>query len=431
MWCARREFCGAWLCAVATAACAGEPPGLPSVSSGSEGSSGTTVASSTSAETTVGPDPDTATTGSTSAGSDDGTGTTGETVLCEGPLGLCHALGSVVVLPEDLTSIAHGNFDGDEYEDVVVGAGSRTQVHVAFGTAFNPLQAPQGYSTQFDTDVVDVAVADLDGDGVLDIVAAHPLDLTLLRGAPDGTFSIAGQVGVGSSVLDLAIGDFFPDQSPTIVTVGAQLRLFTSLGRGPFEYFVATSAPLGSNSAQRSLTVGNLDPSATPAIGLTHRDASLVSTHVLERIDVVQASSLSLGLPVAITAADFDGAGLDELVVASGSGDAVIVHQLGPNGDFAELARAEPAYDVTALEVVDFNIDGNLDILFGTDGDPGAIVVFLGDAGFSFIGPFEFLANEALVDLTVGDFNGDGIPDAAGVGMSSITLVLSTPTNAG
>ena len=143
----------------------------------------------------------------------------------------------------------------------------------------------------------------------------------------------------------------------------------------------------------------------------------------------MESQTLSVGIPVALAAADFDGDGMDEMVIASASGETLLVYQISPDDSLAQIAEAGPAYDVTGLAVADLNVDGHLDFVFSTSGTPGAIVVFAGRADLSFDGPFEFLANEALVDITVGDFNGDGIPDAAGAGASSISLVVSTPTN--
>ena len=206
MWWARLETVGAWLCAAPPVACAGEG-----------GSGGATVATTAGDATTGSTDPDTATGGSASSGTED-SGTTGSATSCDGPLGLCHALGSVVTLPEDLTAIDHGDLDGDGYEDVVVSGGTPNQVHAAFGAPLNPLQTSVGYAAQFDTGAIDVVLADLDVDGQLDIVLAHPNDLTLLQGAPDGTFAVAGQVGAGSNIDDIGVGSFFEDGSLTIVT---------------------------------------------------------------------------------------------------------------------------------------------------------------------------------------------------------------------
>ena len=69
-----------------------------------------------------------------------------------------------------------------------------------------------------------MAIGDLDGDGVPDLVTANsgPGNVSVLLGNGDGTFQSQQAFGVGSGPFSVAIGDLDGDGVPDLVTANIE-----------------------------------------------------------------------------------------------------------------------------------------------------------------------------------------------------------------
>jgi FG-GAP-like repeat len=210
------------------------------------------------------------------------------------------------------------------------------------------------------------AVADVNGDGILDIVTSNGLaaggngGVSVLLGLGHGTFKPAKQIVVGGSPGFLVVGDFNNDGKADIAVANGSDSGIVPVG-GP--------AP---NSV--SILLGNGDGTFRPSI------------------DTPTAGA------VQIAAADFNGDGKLDLVVATGQSGTVEV--LLNNGDGTFLVNDTGAAAFAGVIVGDFNRDGKPDFTAA-----GFVMLGNGDGTFT-LGQ----ATDSFPAIAA-DFTGDGILD--------------------
>ena len=105
-------------------------------------------------------------------------------------------------------TVTIADVNGDGKMDLVVAAGS---VHVLLGTGSGAFGSPSAFSAGFDPSFV--AVEDFDRDGKADIAVVTPWDgvLILLRGLGGGSFLASDEIRVGQDPRQLAVGDYDGD----------------------------------------------------------------------------------------------------------------------------------------------------------------------------------------------------------------------------
>jgi hypothetical protein len=235
--------------------------------------------------------------------------------LSSGPAQQLHAPGG--------TALAAADLNGDGLEDMAVATrfGERTLIFLNGGDpndenkrAFAPTPLRFGTSATGN----DIAAADLDGDGHLDLVVANAdADNHLLINDGSGGFAMIALSGSSASSNAVALGDVNGDGLVDIVFANAGANtVYLNQGGSTF----VRGASLGqANSVD--VAIVDLLGDALPELVFANPvgDAAVYQS---SGGSVVLAATLSTGAATAVSAADFDGDGRLDLVFARSAGAA-------------------------------------------------------------------------------------------------------------
>jgi hypothetical protein len=266
--------------------------------------------------------------------------------------------------PIDLTV---ADLDGDGHPDLVSHnlAGSIT---VFLNRGAGRLQRGGAYSAGGRGDKV--AAADVNRDGTIDLLAAHDsrTDLSVLVGRGAGRFSPAHSY-TGLPATDMAVADLNADGSVDVALGTDADSVVVRLGRGdgtlgPAQAYKAAPKPFG-------VTVADLnhdDKLDIVAGNYAGRSASVLVGAGDGTFGA--ASRYSMGGVDTIIVADFDGDGNLDFATSSAS---IVVRRGAGDGTFLTRQTAfRYPYPLITVggAIADFNADGRPDLAFGNECDP-------------------------------------------------------------
>ncbi|MEI6143270.1 MAG: FG-GAP-like repeat-containing protein [Mariniphaga sp.] len=257
---------------------------------------------------------------------------------------------------------AVGDFNRDGIPDVAIN--HYNMVQVLFGTGTGTFTFSSFYTVG--SNVSSIVTADLDGDGILDIVTtnADSYNMSVLWGNSDGTFSVAYNIPLSQSMYSVAVADFNRDGRNDLLSINyssGDVSVFKNNGARGFNY--SWSYAVGTHPFSSAICDFNGDGKA----------------------DVVTANNGSNNISVLLG----DGAG-----------------GLGIATNYA--VGNSPEY----VACGDFNGDGTTDIAVTVSGD-NKIAVLFGNGNGVFSNPVNYNTEELPVMLAVCDYNGDGKKDIA------------------
>jgi hypothetical protein len=343
-----------------------------------------------------------------------------------------------------------GDFNGDGKPDLVVASNmfnGQGNVSVLLGNGDGTFRSPVTYAADKGTN--EVAVADLNGDGLADLVTANYAgnDVSVLLGDGDGTFRAAVNYGAGTNSYAVTVGDFNGDGTPDLASAG--IRLTTSPAT------IVVDVQLNGDLPRAAFVTGAAPATfTTTSLNAPVRDQLRgfdAAGHLLYSFDPyfdVTQSELGGPLPLAVTLdvrvalADLTGDGVPDIITAPGPGGAVNGQEQpvrvfggktgwqisGPLG--SALAYAPEWTGGVYVATGDITGDGTPDIVLGADAGGGPHVrVIDGKTGqeVQFAGHPELtngfyaydVGMSSGVRVAVADVNGDGQMDivtAAGPG---------------
>jgi hypothetical protein len=319
--------------------------------------------------------------------------------------------------------------------DLVTANRSANTVNVLLGIGDGTFAPAAAYAAG--TGPFAVRVADVNGDGIPDLVVADfgtfpdytDSGVSVLLGNGDGTFRPAVHYAAGVSPRDVAVADLNGDGTPDLAVAdagangtnaGSGVEILLGNGDGSFQAPVHYDAGLGTSS----IAVGDFKDNGIPDLVVANAGQDYLGTN--SHLSVLFGNGDgSFQAPVDystggntnfVTVADLNGDGILDWVATNRAADvsAADVSVLLGRGDgsFEPAMHYAVTPGATALAVGDFNGDGVPDVVSVSNfSNDGAADVLLGNGDGTFHSAGAFAVGPFPSSVAVGDFNGDGTLD--------------------
>lgn len=321
--------------------------------------------------------------------------------------------------------LAVADFNGDGISDIATPSTVSNNVRVRFGTASGALSTT---FTEYDvgTEPIDIRAANMNGDPWIDLVTLNRSSgsVSVLLNDGSGSFAAAITTTVISNPGDFAIADFDGDGKNDVVAANTpnsnQITIFYGTGDG---HFSALTTTLFATGTVWSLTAGDVtgDGKADIVAGTLFEDPPpTFKSHVevfRNEYPTFPGNAYLIGKGEAYNTilADFDGDGdLDAAVTRLGGYSTILNNGSGVfSGVFDQTLSGPLAF--IRIAALDMNEDGTLDLLVPSVGATTGQYVSR-DTGFG-NGTFRRGLGTTSSGFTdwhgagAGDFNGDGRPD--------------------
>jgi hypothetical protein len=278
---------------------------------------------------------------------------------------------------------------------------------------------------------VSLAVADLNGDGRLDVATADQLDgkLSVALNVDGGSFQTPTAValfrapagGAGGSVngvevlgtigdyvdpdpVATATGDFNNDMAADLVVIGSTGEVSVFFGDGQGGFSLSQSLVAGANPV--AVLVADLTGDSRPDIVVANRDSDDVSIFLNNGNGGFSGpTNVAVGqAPTALVAGNFGGSTALDLAVTVSGQDAVTI--LLNNGD--------GTFDLAPLAVATGDVNGDtfLDLLIANS-QGNNLSLFLGEADGGFAFQSAIATGEQPSGVVLGNFGGSAALDVA------------------
>ncbi|MAE28409.1 MAG: hypothetical protein CMJ87_05410 [Planctomycetes bacterium] len=303
-------------------------------------------------------------------------------------------------LGDSLRAVA-GDLDGNGYQDLVLAGTNRIYLADATG------QLAPGEALLAGADsILCLVLADMDGDGSLDIVLGTSGADRILLGNGDGTFVDSGAAlgfGVTADLLALDLENDGDLDVVSITTSGG--HTYTQDSDGNFASGGA-SLPGALSADGRALLAADLDHDGDQDLLIRSGPSVQVYSGAGDgtfTTDSPTVGSGSFGYTFAL--GDLDGDGNQDLVI--GEATAATIWLGDGAGSFTDSGQALAGLTAT-LALVDMDSDGALDIV---QGRVGANRVWANDGQGLFVDTEQNLGTGSTVDILAADLDGDSDQD--------------------
>ena len=333
--------------------------------------------------------------------------------------------------------LALGDATGDGVPDVLTTTWSTGTLSILTGTGTVHPEDPYEvvFGGPFESlRLTEIAMADVDEDGHIDVLTPEILDdeLFVLVGDGAGQFTEAARIPIGNDAFDLAAGWLDGDEHvDVVVTAQDDDNVSVLLGDGNAGFSAATHAVGGS---PESIDLGDLDLDGeldiVTANVLTHDLSVLLGDGLGSFAPALSVSVADTAVnlhPSDVVIADLDADGIPDLAATKAPAhDLDLFFGLG-DGSFAPPVTLAAEFQPSAVVAVDVDGQGSLDLLVTNKDITGSVSVFVGDGSGSFAAGHLVRVAEQPTLLQTGDLDGDGRPEIV---TSGTTILVSIVRNA-
>jgi FG-GAP-like repeat len=250
-----------------------------------------------------------------------------------------HSPFSVAVRPHP-HGIATGDFNGDGNLDLVTDSWAEDRLELLFGDGKGSFTTPGTYVAVGKHPYQRVRAADLNGDGKTDIVSTNLEgdNVTILLGDGEGGFRQppGSPFPCGDSPFNVAIGDVNGDGIPDLAIVNSpgstsdrsgQDGLTILLGDGHGGFRTMAGSPFVTPKRPNMVAIGDIHGDGVANVVVSNPDSETITIFTMSRKGSVAArSTLSVpGHPKGLAIRDLNGDGKADIVVANSATNTVTV----------------------------------------------------------------------------------------------------------
>ena len=297
------------------------------------------------------------------------------------------------------------------------------------------------------TNAQQFVVADVTGDGVPDIITANNdgLGLAVAQGQPNGTFDPPVAVGPAYYAVGVAVADVNGDGKLDIVAIQNAIPADPTYSRNAVSVLINASSPgfmgfyapvVYTQTLPSAIVLADMNGDGKPDIVTTDNSTGLMQV----RFNTGTAFTTTTNniylpfYPKELVAGDLDGDGKMDLAASDTNGYKVyLIRNRGGGGAFDISYLAYNDY-TNHVALADMDGDGKTDILtttnvLGSSPRQYQVLIAHNKGGMSF-GDEQYLnAGTYITSLTTADANGDGKPDI--ITSDSFSSVVSVLLNKG
>ncbi|MGE5178248.1 MAG: FG-GAP-like repeat-containing protein [Bacteroidota bacterium] len=293
-----------------------------------------------------------------------------------------------------------------------------------------PAACPSGsfsrVATQFGYGVIEIQTADLNGDGILDVVAEMPSAdrATIAFGVGDGSFASPIDLQAGYDPVSGAIADYNRDGAPDVAILdsdGSRIYVFLGDGAGGFGPRKGFTVP----SYTRYMVTADVNRDGKADLLVSCPDARSVAI-LRGNGDGTFGTAVSLSAGYAawgLATPDLNGDGAPDLVVVNAGDDDITVYLNNGSGSF--LSRTDyPVGDEPYLaSAADLDGDGDQDVVV-SNGTSNSVTVLFGRGDGTLGGARSFSTGTEPRQIVLADLNGDQHLDIAVPNLYSNTVSI-------